>query len=137
MKKWTISLLAAMAIEAQAGDYVYRYLVVTDVQGNSTSVVTDGLRFTISDGNLVAVNNEGNFTFTLGQLASMAFSETATNTTTAVDALPVTQATTIEAYSLGGARIGCFSSMNQLKNTLAKGVYIVKQNGTTKKVTIK
>ena len=137
MKKWTISLLAAMAIEAQAGDYVYRYLVVTDVQGNSTSVVTNGLRFTISDGNLVAVNNEGNFTFTLGQLASMTFSETATNTTTAVDALPVTQATTIEAYSLGGARIGCFNSMSQLKNTLAKGVYIVKQNGTTKKVTIK
>lgn len=137
MKKWTISLLAAMAIEAQAGDYVYRYLVVTDVQGNSTSVVTDGLRFTISDGNLVAVNNEGNFTFTLGQLASMTFSETATNTTTAVDALPVTQATTIEAYSLGGARIGCFNSMSQLKNTLAKGVYIVKQNGITKKVTIK
>lgn len=137
MKKWTISLLAAMALEAQASDYVYKYLVVTDAQGNATSVATEGLTLTIVGGSLVAANSEGSASFTLSQLASMAFSQTAIGNATAVESLPVTQSAAMEVFTLGGVRLGTFSSKTQLSNELGKGVYIVKQNGTTKKITIK
>ena len=137
MKKWTITILAAMAIEAQAGDFVYKDLVFTDTQGNTTSIATKGLKLTVADGSLVAVNSDGTTTFTLSQLATMAFSETAMNPTTAIEALPALPSSSIEAYSLKGERLGTFDNMTQLKNTLVKGIYIVKQNGTTKKITIK
>ena len=137
MKTWTISLLAAIAIEAQAGDYVYKYLVVTDAKGNVKSLTTEGLKLMIADGSLVAVNSEGTAAFTLTQLASMALSETALNTATAMETLPVTQETAIEAFTLGGVSLGTFSNMSQLRSELVKGVYIIKQNGTTKKITVK
>jgi hypothetical protein len=136
MKKWTLTLLAAAALEAQAGDYTYKYLVLTDAQGNTTSVSTDGLTLRVPDGNLVATNSLGTATFALSQLASMAFSESATSAVTAINALPGNDAP-IEAFTTGGVSMGTFGSMSQLRATLSKGVYIVKQNGTTKKITVK
>lgn len=136
MKKWTFTLLAAIALQTQAADFTYRYLVVTDAQGNSTSLAAEGLRLTVSNGKLVATNADGTATFTLAQLSSMVFSESDPSTVTAIDVMPGST-TPIEAYTVGGMHLGTFASMSQLRSAVGQGVYIIKQNGTTKKITVK
>ncbi len=148
MKKLIVFILAATTLQAWADDYAYQYLVLTDVQGNQTAMSTDGLKMTIDNVTLTITNNEGAAkTFYLVSLASMQFSETADNTTTAIETLPTNsdKQGNLEVYNLSGIQIATFDnvSLSQdrvsslLKNTLGKGVYIVKQNGTTKKVTVR
>ena len=93
----------------------------------------------MANGYLVASNDgETTATFELASLVSMAFADTATSVVTAIDGtLGTAQEGEVEAYNLSGVRLSTFSSMSQLKSALGRGIYIVKQNGTTKKITLK
>ncbi|MBQ9355716.1 MAG: hypothetical protein IJT98_00265 [Prevotella sp.] len=137
MKNGMIICLLALSAQALAGDFTYKYLVMTDSGGNHTSLATSGLTMRIENGNLVIVSNEGTTTLSLASLAKMEFSETKVgNTTTAIGMLPVGSAD-VEVFNLQGVGMGTFSSMSQARATLPAGIYIVKQNGQTRKITLK
>lgn len=139
MKKWIAIIVATIAMQAQADDFTYKYLVMTDASGTETALSAEGLKLSVANGYLVASNDgETTATFELASLVSMAFAETATSVVTAIDGtLGTAQEGAVEAYNLSGVRLGTFSSMSQLKSALGCGIYIVKQNGTTKKITLK
>lgn len=139
MKKWIAIIVATIAMQAQADDFTYKYLVMTDASGTETALSAEGLKLSVANGYLVASNDgETTATFELASLVSMAFAETATSVVTAIDGtLGTAQEGEVEAYNLSGVRLGTFSSMSQLKSALGCGIYIVKQNGTTKKITLK
>lgn len=139
MKKWIAIIVATIAMQAQADDFTYKYLVMTDASGTETALSAEGLKLSVANGYLVASNDgETTATFELASLVSMAFAETATSVVTAIDGtLGTAQEGEVEAYNLSGVRLGTFSSMSQLKSALGRGIYIVKQNGTTKKITLK
>lgn len=139
MKKWIILLIAAMAMEAQADDFVYKYLVVTQLDGNTVALPTDGLTLTLSNGMITATAADGTTTaIDPATAVSMAFAEQAENTTTAIERPETAEsATGIEAYNLAGVRLGTFASRADMKGALGTGVFIIRQNGQTKKIILK
>ena len=139
MKKWIAIILTTIAMQAQADDFTYKYLVMTDASGTETALSAEGLKLCVANGYLVASNDgETTATFELASLVSMTFTEEASSVVTAIDStLGTAQEGEVEAYNLSGVRLGTFGSMNQLKSALGRGIYIVKQNGTTKKITLK
>ncbi len=137
MKQYIIILLATVAMTTQADDFTYNYLVMTANDGTKTSVSVTDLNMTFADGRLSAVNADGTRAFDLVSLASMAFSETieeSGNTTTDI-CLPDSDAPA-EVFTLSGMAKGTFGNLTQMKKTLPAGIYIVKQNGKTTKITI-
>ncbi|MCR5180747.1 MAG: Ig-like domain-containing protein [Bacteroidaceae bacterium] len=84
MKKILFTLLTFVGFSsAIAEDYDYPYLTIVTSGGTVKSVAASSLVLTISNGQLVAVNGDGNQTFTLSALSKMYFSktnETATGT---------------------------------------------------------
>ena len=80
MKKWILCLMAVVAIQVLAADFTYKYLVVKGSDGTQTSLSSEGLKLTFDDGQLLAVNDNGNTTFTLTELVSMQFSENESTT---------------------------------------------------------
>ena len=141
MKKWSITLLVAFAIQAQAADdnVTYNYLMVTNADGNCTPLVAEGLKMTFTNGNLTATSADGTTTtLPLASLATMVFAENADGAATVIDSTADSDRQgTVEVYSLSGTCLGTFESMSQLKATLKAGIYVVKQNGTTKKISVK
>lgn len=137
MKNGMIICLLAISAQTLADDFTYKYLVMTDSDGKHTSVATSGLTLTIDNGNLVLVNEEGTTSLSLASLATMEFSEEKiSDTTTAIGSLPAIS-TAVEVYNLQGVSQGTFDSISQARSTLPKGIYIVKQNGQTRKITLK
>ena len=137
MKKWILFLMAIAAIEVYATDYTYKYLVFTSSDGTSTALPADGLRISINGGSLVVSSQAGTTTLSASGLTKMKFSSD--NVTTAIDSAAdaVAEGGQIAAYSLSGLYKGTFSSTEQMKSSLATGIYVIKQNGKSTKMIIK
>ncbi len=135
MKKWILSIVAVVAIQMQAADVVYKYLVVTSADGTQTSLPSDGLKLSFADGRMTAASGTDSKQFTLTQLASMHFAETAS--TTAIDRSLTADSQPVEAYTLSGMFVGAFDSMSALQSQLRSGVYVVKQNNKSSKIIVR
>jgi len=135
MKKWILSIMAVIAIQIQAADVVYKYLVVTSADGTQTALGSDGLKLSFADGQMTAASSTDNKSFTLTSLASMQFAETAS--TTAIDSSMTADGLPMEAYTLSGMFVGTFHSMSALQSQLRSGVYVVKQNNKSSKIIVK
>ncbi len=109
---------------AQADDYTYPFLTIETSSG-ATSISTASLTLTISDGKLIAANETTTQTFSLTELSKMYFS---TSSATGIETIEA--ATTVagrEVYDLQGRRV----------DNPGKGVFIIKENGQTRKVLLK
>ena len=138
MRQWVLFILTAMAMQAQADDVTYKYLVFTTDSGTKTFVASEGLKLTVSNGSLVATAADGTTTtMPLATLTSMAFAESASGATGLAETPLGTGQQSVEVFTLAGIRLGTFSSTTQLRQALGAGIYLVKQNGTTKKITVK
>ena len=113
--------------------YDYPYLTVQTTDGTTKSVSVESLVLTFQNGQLVATNGDGSQSFALSSLSKMFFS----TTTNAIERPAATASGTVEVYSLSGIALGRYESMTQAKNALKQGIYLMKQNGQTKKVAIK
>ena len=73
MKKKTIAVAIAMALTmvAQAQDYDYPYLAFQTADGAVKAVAVEALTLTFVNGQLVATNGDGNYSFALNDLSKM------------------------------------------------------------------
>lgn len=107
----------------QAGDYPYLTFETTD--GNKVSVSTESLTLTISGTTLTA----GNQSFTLVNLSKMYFSTSDETTTGISETVTADLNEVTDIYDLKGNKVS--------KSQMQKGVYIVKTNKGTFKMTVK
>lgn len=137
MKKWILFLMAIAAIHVCAADYTYKYMVLTASDGTQTTVPTDGLKFSISDGGLVVSSQTGTVTLPLSSLKTMRFAVDGTTTPIDEAVNPLTQHGPVDVYDLSGMYRGRYDSIGQMKCSLRTGVYVIKQNGKNMKMTVK
>lgn len=135
MKRLLITLVisAAFGHSVQAGDFTY--LTFRSIDGTEISFSVSQLKITFSNGQLVAENSETNQTISLSDLNKMYFTNSAV--TNIEEAQPVEGEADVEIFTTAGVSMGRFSSLNQAKQALSMGVYIVKQSDRTYKIAIK
>ena len=126
-------LCAAFGLSVQAGDY--DYLAFRSNDGTEITLSVSNLKITFSNGKLVAVNSETNQTFSLSDLNKMYFTNSAI--TNIEEVLPTDLNTEVEIFTTSGVNKGRYNNLNQARQTLTKGVYIVKQSEKTYKIAVK
>ena len=126
-------LCAAFSLSIQASDYTYLAFRCND--GTEISLSVSNLKITFSNGKLVAVNSETNQTFSLSDLNKMYFTNSAI--TNIEEVLPTDLNTEVEIFTTSGVNKGRYNNLNQARQTLTKGVYIVKQSEKTYKIAVK
>ena len=129
----TIIILTG-SLAAQA--YDYPYLTVQKTDGAAVSMAVESLVITFSDGQLVATNAEGTLSLTLSELSTMIFESSPTSIDSPFEATD-TADTQVEVYGTNGMFMGRFNSAEQATQQLRAGIYVMKQNGITKKVAVK
>jgi len=134
MKKTILMLLFAMPL-TQASAYDYNYLNLQATDGTVTSIDVASLKLTVSDGKLLAVNSSTNQEFTLSELSKMYFSSEAS--ATGINELSTSDGDYAEVYTLAGLSKGKFTSVSEAKENLPAGIYIIKSQNKTYKVTVK
>ena len=118
-----ILMMMTGALAMQAGDYPYLTFETTD--GNKVSVSTESLTLTVSGTALTA----GNQSFTLVNLSRMYFSTSDETTTGISETVTADLNEVTDIYDLKGNKVS--------KSQMQKGVYIVKTNKGTFKMTVK
>ena len=118
-----ILMMMTGVLVMQAADYPYLTFETTD--GNRISVSTESLTLTVSGTTLTA----GNQSFTLVNLSKMYFSTSDESTTGISETLAVDLNEVTDIYDLKGNKVS--------KSQMQKGVYIVKTNQGTFKMTVK
>jgi len=135
MKKIPLILSMFLGISmANADTYDYPYMIFQTSDGNETTMQTESLSFTISDGKLVATNTSGSVTFDLSSLTSMQFSKS--GEVTAIDKVS-SEKTPVEVFSVAGVSVGKFDCVDDARQSLPSGMYIVKSSDKTYKITVK
>ena len=130
MKRLFLGLLLLMAslISAHADDY--QFLAFETADGTVRTISIDGLEVTFSDGQLVAVAGNSQTTLILADLTKMFFTNDEANGICEVENI---EAAADGLYNLKGQLVATGDRVPDVP----KGVYIVKKNGKTKKVTLK
>ena len=124
MKRLLFLMMMMMGmLVTQATDYPYLTFETTD--GNKISVSTESLTLTISGTTLTA----GNQSFTLVNLSRMYFSTSDESTTGISETMTADLNEVTDIYDLKGNKVS--------KSQMQKGVYIVKTNKGTFKMTVK
>lgn len=118
-----ILMMMTGTLAMQAGDYPYLTFETTD--GNKVSVSTESLTLTVSGTTLTA----GNQSFTLVNLSKMYFSTSDETTTGISETVTADLNEVTDIYDLKGNKVS--------KSQMQKGVYIVKTNKGTFKMTVK
>ena len=118
-----ILMMMTGTLVIQAGDYPYLTFETTD--GNKVSVSTESLTLTVSGTTLTA----GNQSFTLVNLSRMYFSTSDESTTGISETMTADLNEVTDIYDLKGNKVS--------KSQMQKGVYIVKTNKGTFKMTVK
>ena len=118
-----ILMMMTGTLVIQAGDYPYLTFETTD--GNKVSVSTESLTLTVSGTTLTA----GNQSFTLVNLSKMYFSTSDESTTGISETVTADLNEVTDIYDLKGNKVS--------KSQMQKGVYIVKTNKGTFKMTVK
>ncbi len=121
---------------AQAyADDSYSHLTFQNSDGTKVSMTASSLTMTFSDGKLIVTNGTDTKELTLADLGSMYFS---CDETTGIKEVSITDADgEVEAFSLQGVSYGKYASLRSLNGALPAGVYVVKSNGKTQKITVR
>ena len=131
-----IITLLTVAGWAKAEDYGYLTFQMED--GTKTSINTESLVITFSDGKLIAQNGSSQQTLTLTDLGKMYFSTTsAEGATTAISNTEADDDGEVEVFSLSGISKGTFDNLGKAKTLLRPGAYIVKGRTKSFKIVVK
>ena len=128
-KAMILTLLSILTLGLQAADY--QYLVFTMSDGQTKAVTATDLSISFADGNLIATSGDQTLaTLSLASLTAMEFSN---DGTTGIQNISVNQLVTDSntvIYDMNGRQMPQGAQ-------LPKGVYILKNNNKTLKVSIK
>ena len=135
MKKRFMFLFPAMLAAAAAHADTYPYLTFQKADGTTVSIKVDSLTMTFSDGKLVVSNGTDGQELTVAELSSMYFS---TSDATGIKEVAISDVDgEVEAFSLQGVSYGKYASLQVFKDKATPGVYVVKGNGKTQKITVR
>ena len=134
MKRIIIILATAAILPSTAAHaYEYPYLTFEQSDGTQTTVSVEQLVLTISGENLLITNNDGSQTLPLSELSRMFF---ATSGTTAISDTPISANEEVEVYTVSGVHMGHFDNIAAARQSLPHGIYILKTQQSTQKITI-
>lgn len=123
----SVALVAsAMPVAAQQ----YEYMQFTLANGETQNFKAEGLKLTFSGGNAVVESADGDATFALSSLASMAFTGGSSAVGGVMDGDGDGEVT---VFTPQGCCIGTFKNAEEAVNGLPRGIYLVRQNGKTVK----
>lgn len=129
-----LTMMMAGTLAALADSYAYLTIEKTD--GTSQSLTAVGLSISYTGSSLIATNGTESTTLALTDISRMYFSNEQTNTT-GINAVSspttTTNSQTDGIYNLQGHRVASLSQ----RSTLSKGIYIIRENGQTKKIQVK
>lgn len=129
VKRFAGLALLMVALQVQADDVTFPFLVLTTSNGQQTALAVEQLEMTFEDGKLVAKNANGQATFDLADLATMQFSESNTGIVDGVESVRKGGDSEVSAYDMSGRPVN---------GPLRKGVYVVrKADGSTSKILVK
>ncbi len=132
MKKFLLTLMIVVAaMTARATDFPYLVFQTTD--GTTYTMAVESLTLNISDGQLIAANNETTHTFALTSLSKMYFSET----TVGVDENTIAENEEVEVYAVTGVLLGRYTNVRTAVQSLKGGVYVLKTQSGTQKIAVK
>lgn len=135
MKNILILVLALMtSLVSYADDFTYNYLVFTTEDGTEKSVAVENLKLTFVNGQMVVNHGGESQTYDLSGLSKMFFSENAVDgiVETIIDA-----DAEVDVFTIPGVGIGRFKSVDDARQSLKRGVYVLKQGNKTSKIAIK
>jgi hypothetical protein len=110
----------------------YPYLIFETTDGSRTPVEVESLTIQIVDGNLVADGK----TFSLTSLSKMFFANTP-DATSGIEDLRSADSGAVEVYSLNGMSLGSYNNVSEAKQSLQRGIYVIKSGSKTFKVAVK
>ena len=130
MKKLLITLFTfCIAYSSSAYDYQYLSFELSDGSVQSMSVAD--LTLTFSNGNLISSDGT---TIPLSNLSKMYFSETSKISVISDDSF----IGKVDVFLTSGSKVGTFSTPEEAKSELPKGIYIMKsEQGTIQKIAIR
>ena len=133
MKKIKMTL-AALAVAATASAYDFPYLSFETTGGEVVSVSVENLEMTVADGKLTVIAADGTKEFTVAELSRMFFSSEATGISEATAEVGSGKK---KVYTVSGTYVGTYGSAADIKAALGSGLYIVKDNNNTTKITVR
>ena len=146
MRKLLLTMMLSMSfIGSWAGDYDY-LILVSQPAGESamlSSIESMGLTITFADGKIVLTPADGEVKrLPIEELQMMYFSDTAEggeiqSPTLIREALAEMEQTEVEVYGRDGTYYGRFDNLKAAQSVLTRGVYLVRNNTKTVKITVK
>ncbi len=133
MKK-LLSVLAFMGFFPATFAYDYPYLTFEQSDGTTTSVSVESLVLNYADGKLNITNADGTLSLTVSDLSKMYFS---TSGTTGITSSTLTTDEEVEVYSSSGIFMGKFENLESARQSLNRGIYLIKTDNKTQKIAIK
>ena len=118
--------LTIVSLAVHADDF--RYMAFQASDGTTRTVSLDGLKISFEGETLIATAGSEEVSVSLSNLAKMFFTDTPAGIDTPT--VPGTDADDVVVYNLQGMCVGRLQAQ-------PKGIYIVKLNGQTRKVTVK
>lgn len=132
MKRTLISMLTLLAVTAASADN-YSYLAFQTADGSTRSIGVESLEMTFSDGKLIASNGTESFEISVADLSRMFFSSEAT----AIKDISLDADSPVKVYTVERVCVGSYDNMASASADMGKGVYIVKGEKTTHKITVR
>lgn len=133
MRKFKLILFgAALMLPSLASALDYPWLTFRMTDESEMSVAAENLSINYMDGNLILSSSTVDKTIATDQIKSMRF----TATPAAVENIIDIQSAAGEYYNLSGIKVGKFASIEDACKALPSGIYIVKSESKTYKVTI-
>ena len=134
MKRFFFILAVLLAAQSAAAR-TYPYLSFQKSDGTLWSVGAESLQMTFEDGMLHVANGSESCDLEVKDLVRMFFSDTSM---TGIEK----QASSVRngpvlVYTASGILVGRYADMQDFRRNSAKGVYVVKGNGTTIKTVVK
>lgn len=132
MKRTLISMLTLLAVTAASADN-YSYLAFQTADGSTRNIGVESLEMTFSDGKLIASNGTESLEISVADLTRMFFSSEAT----AIKDISLDADSPVKVYTVEGVCVESYDNMAGASANMGKGVYIVKGEKTTHKITVR
>lgn len=130
MRKLILSLSALASTLAVSAD-TYPYLSFQTADGSIQSFATESLTMTYKDGQLTVTTPDGAQTLDAAQLTRMFFATEASG----IENVPLSADGKTDVYTTAGMHIGTFATPAEARKAMQGGIYVIRQNGKTLKMT--
>lgn len=129
-----VFLLLALGFAMIAHASTYNYLVFTNQSGTTTAFAVTNLSLKVNGNDLQVTNDAGTLNLVLTELASMQFS--VDEDVTALENILYADAP-VQVYSVTGASLGTYNSMQDAAKSLQIGTYIISNGNISQTIVVK